>query len=169
MDTKTIRWESRLNFYLAKQHGENQAAGYDTKLRLNSPAIDEDLIFIQKYWGVVRLPDEFVNFYRLTNGFYLHFKDGHVHSLVAPIDDIPNRMQRCHELAIAHPLIVGRFLPFIDNFDHPTGYYRDSNDEIDGKLWTMDVDTWGYSCVYPDRPLSDAFYPTDHNLWEFFA
>jgi hypothetical protein len=169
MNQEIMRWESHLNFYLSKLHDENQVAGYDTKLRLNLPAIDDDLIFIEQFWGVNRLPDDFLNLYRLTNGLNLHFRSGHVHPLVAPIDEIPNRMQRCHELAVVFPLIVGRFLPFIDYFDHPYGYYHDQHNEIDGTLWTMDVDTIGYSVANPDLPLSNCFYPTGKNLWEFFT
>jgi hypothetical protein len=168
IDPRLVAWESRIREHLISRAQFEKTAGLDTQLRLNEPAYAEDLEFVKKFWEVTSLPEKFEDLYRLTNGFNLHYSNGHVHPLIYSAEYIPVLMQRCDEIMAAHPLLIGRFLPFIDCFEHPMGYYRDQNNEVSDVLWSLDIDTLGYSLANPDIPISNCFGPSSIDLWSYF-
>lgn len=166
---KLLDWESNLSQFLSYNAYHNKEAGWLTSLRLNKPALDDELEFVRQFWGVSSLPNKFVDLFKLTNGFDVHFSNGNVAHLVYSVERLPILMQRCFETMAAHPMVVGRFLPFLDYFDHPMGYLRNYDNSIDDVLWTLDVDTIGYALANPELPISDCFRPCSRDLWSFFA
>jgi len=161
-----LAWQSHLGQYLIGNDFRNKAAVWDTVLRLNDPALPEDIDFVRQFWGVVSLPTRFEQLYKLTNGFSVTIAD-HKSFKLWPIELLPNCMQRCFEMMVAHPLTVGHFLPFINECGHPYGYLRNEDGTVDDILWGLDIDVIGESLANPETPITKCFCPAG-DLWSFF-
>lgn len=161
-----LDWESHLGQYLHNSAARNREGNWDTVLRLNEPALPEELDFVRQFWGVSSLPDKFVQLYELTNGFTIT-TGGHKSYKVYPVELLPQWTQRSYEMMAAHPLTVGHFLPFLDEFGHPYGYLRNEDGTVDDRLWGIDIDVIAYALANPELPVSPCFGPAA-DLWSFF-